>query len=45
VTLERDQAVQKNSELSQNLLAVREQRNRVTTVHRNCERMLVDVLG
>jgi len=31
VTLERDQAVQKNSELSQDLLAVREQRDRVTT--------------
>ena len=40
VTLERDQAIQKNSELSQDLLAVREQRDRVTTAHRNCERML-----
>jgi len=30
VTRERDQAVQKNSELSQDLLAVREQRDRVT---------------
>ena len=45
VTQERDQAVQKNSELSQDLLAVREQRDRVTTDHRNCERMLVHVLG
>jgi len=45
VTRERDQAVQKNSELSQDLLAVREQRDRVTTTHRNCERMLVHVLG
>jgi len=45
VTLERDQAGQKNSELSQDLLAVREQRDRVTTAHRNCERMLVHVLG
>ena len=45
VTLERDQVVQKNSELSQDLLAVREQRDRVTTSHRNCERMLVHVLG
>jgi len=45
VTLERDQAVQQNSELSQDLLAVREQRDRVTTAHRNCERMLVHVLG
>ena len=44
-THERDQAVQKNSELSQDLLAVREQRERVTTGHRNCERMLVHVLG
>ena len=44
VTRERDQAVQKNSELSQDLLAVREQRDRVTTAHRNCERMLVHVL-
>jgi len=31
--------------LSQDLLAVREQRDRVTTAHRNCERMLVHVLG
>ena len=45
VTRERDQAVQKNSELSQDLLAVREQKDRVTTAHRNCERMLVHVLG
>jgi len=45
VNRERDQAVQKNSELSQDLLAVREQRDRVTTTHRNCERMLVHVLG
>jgi len=45
VTREQDQAVQKNSELSQDLLAVREQRDRVTTAHRNCERMLVHVLG
>jgi len=45
VTRERDQAVQKNSELSQDLLAVREQRDRVTTAHRNCEHMLVHVLG
>ena len=45
VTLERDQAVQKNSELSQDLLAVREQRDRVTTAHRNYDRMLVHVLG
>ena len=45
VTMERDQAVQKNRELSQHLLAVREQRDRVTTTHRNCERMLVHVLG
>jgi len=44
-THERDRAVQKNSELSQDLLAVREQRERVTTAHRNCERMLVHVLG
>jgi len=44
VTRERDQAVQKNSELSQDLLAVREQRDRVTTAPRNCERMLVHVL-
>jgi len=44
VTLERDQVVQQNSELSQDLLAVREQRDRVTTAHRNCERMLVHVL-
>jgi len=35
VTLERDQAVQQNSELSQDLLTVREQRDRVTTTHRN----------
>jgi len=27
------------------MLAVREQRDRVTTAHRNCERMLVHVLG
>jgi len=45
VTRERDRAVQKNSELSQDLIAVREQRDRVTTAHRNCERMLVHVLG
>ena len=45
VTQERDQAVQKNSELSQDLLAVKEQRDRVTTAHMNCERMLVHVLG
>jgi len=45
VTRERDQAVQRNSELSQDVLAVREQRDRVTTAHRNCERMLVHVLG
>jgi len=45
VTQERDQAVQENSVLSQDLLAVREQRDRVTTAHRNCERMLVHVLG
>jgi len=45
VTLERDQAVQKNSELSQDLLAMREQRDRVTTAHRNYKRMLVHVLG
>jgi len=45
VTLERDQTVQRSSELSQDLLAVREQRDRVTTAHRNCERMLVNVLG
>jgi len=45
VTLERDQAVQQNSELSKDLLTVREQRDRVTTGHRNCERMLVHVLG
>jgi len=45
VTLERDQAVQKNSELSQDLLAVREQRDMVTIAHRNCERMLVHALG
>jgi len=45
MTRERDQAVQKNSELSQDLLAVREQRDRVTTAHRNSERMLVHVLG
>ena len=31
VTRERDQVVQKNSELSQDLLAVREQRDRVGT--------------
>jgi len=42
---EKDQAVQKNSVLSQDLLAVREQRDRVTTAHRNCECMLVHVLG
>ena len=45
VTQERDQAVQKNSALSQDLLALREQRDRVTTAHPNCERMLVHVLG
>ena len=45
MTLERDQTVQRSSELSQDLLAVREQRDRVTTAHRNCERMLVNVLG
>jgi len=45
MTLERDQAVQQNSVLSQDLLAVREQRDRVTTAHRNCERILVHVLG
>ena len=45
VTRERDRAVQKNSELSQDLIALREQRDRVTTAHRNCERMLVHVLG
>jgi len=45
MTRERDQAVQKNNELSQDLLAMREQRDRVTTAHRNCERMLVHVLG
>jgi len=45
MTRERDQAVQNNSELSQDLLAVREQRDRVTTAHRNCECMLVHVLG
>ena len=45
MTLERDQAVQKNSEMSQDLLTVREQRDRVTTAHRNCERMLVHVLS
>ena len=45
VTLERDQAVQQNSVLSQDLLAVREQKDRVTTAHRNYERMLVHVLG
>jgi hypothetical protein len=31
--------------LSQDLVAVREQRDRVTTTHRNCEHMLVQVLG
>ena len=45
MTWERDQAVQKNSELSQDLLAVREQRDRGTTAHRNYERMLVHVVG
>ena len=45
MTLEMDQAVQQNSVLSQDLLAVREQRDRVTTAHMNCERMLVHVLG
>ena len=45
MTRERDQAVQKNYELSKDLLAVREQMDRVTTAHRNCERMLVHVLG
>jgi len=45
VTLERDQAVQQNSVLSQDLLAVRKQKDRVTTAHRNYERMLVHVLG
>jgi len=45
VILERNQAVQQNSELSQDMLAVREQRDRVTIAHRNCERMLVHVLG
>ena len=45
VTRERDQAVQKNSELSQDLLAVREQWHRATTADRNYERMLVHVLG
>jgi len=45
VTLERDQAIQKNSELSQDLFTVREQRDRVTTAHRNCERILDHVLG
>jgi len=45
VTLERDQAVQMNRELSQDLLAVREQRDRVTIAHRNYECMLVHVLG
>jgi len=45
MTRERDQAVQKNSELSLDRLAVRDQRDRVTTSHRNCERMLVHVLG
>ena len=41
MTQERDQAVQKKSELSQDLLAVREQKDKVTTAYRNCERMLV----
>ena len=45
VTLERDQAVQQNNVLSQDLLVVREQKYRVTTAHRNCERTLVHVLG
>jgi len=45
VTLERDQGVQQNSVLSQDLLAMREQRDRVTIAHRNYERMLVHVLG
>jgi len=45
MTRERDQSVKKNSELSQDLLAVRKQRDRVTTAHRNCECMLVHVLG
>ena len=45
VALERDQVVQQNSVLSQDLLAVREQRDRVTIAHQNCERMLVHVLG
>jgi len=45
VTLERDQTVQQNNVLSQDLLAVREQKDRVTTTHRNYERMLVHVLG
>ena len=45
MTRERDQAVQRNSELSQDLLPVREQRDRVTTAHKNCKRMLVHVLG
>jgi len=31
--------------LSQDLLAVREQRDRVTIAHRNCEHILVHVLG
>jgi hypothetical protein len=44
VTLETDQAVQQNSMLSQDMLAVKQQRDRVTTAHRNCERMLVHVL-
>ena len=43
--LERDQAVQQNSVLSQDMLVVREYRDRVTIAHRNYERMLVHVLG
>jgi len=45
VTLERDHVIQRNNMLSQDMLVVREQRDRVTIAHRNCEHMLVHVLG